>query len=114
MRGRISLGIYGANHGTRIITLADRNPVTDHPDHLAAGRAELIMRLPEADGLPLPGRSRNAWRTGMVDQIKRTKSGAFTLIAFAAIEAAVAEAYECSKNGDPAQVVGQTKTAILT
>ena len=48
------MGVYGANHGTRIIALADRNPVADHPDYLAAGRAELISGLGESEDLPAP------------------------------------------------------------
>jgi hypothetical protein len=45
MKEQISLGNYGANHGTRIIALADRNSTADHPDHLAVRRVELIIRL---------------------------------------------------------------------
>jgi hypothetical protein len=67
------------------------------------------MRLREPDALPAPRqilvrRAHGKW----LIKSNGTDSAPFSDRA-AALQAAVADAYECSKNGDPAQVIGQTE-----
>jgi hypothetical protein len=101
--------VYGGeNHGTRIAALADWNSTADHPDHLAPGRAALMHRR-EPDELPAPRqivvrRSRGKW----LIKSNGTDSEPYADRA-AALRAAVADAYDCSKNGDLAQVIGQSE-----
>jgi len=67
------------------------------------------MRMREADALPgarqiLVRRAHGNWliKTNGTDSEPNPDR-------VAALQAAVAEAYQCSKNGDPAQVIGQTE-----
>ena len=80
---RANFGNYGANHGTRIIALADRNSIADHPAHLAVRRAELIARLSVSNALLGPRQILVHGRTGMADQIKRNGFGALHRALFA-------------------------------
>jgi len=102
-------GNDGENHGTRFTALADWNSPADHPDHLAARRPALSMPKRDAEELPAPRqiivrRLHGKW----LIKSNGTDSEPYPDRA-AALRAAVADAYGCSKDGDPAQVIGQSE-----
>jgi hypothetical protein len=105
---RLLVGNQGENHGTRITALANWNSTADHLDHLAARWPALIMHKREGNELTprqiLVRRSHGKWLV----KSNGTDSEPYP-DRVAALRAAVANAYDCSKNGNPAQVIGQTE-----
>jgi hypothetical protein len=99
----------GEKHGTRIVALADWNSTADYPDRLALGRPALIMHQRGAHELPTPRqilvrRAHGKWLV----KSNGKDSDPYSDRA-AALRAAVVDAYDCSKNGDPAQVIGESE-----